>query len=89
MFNLVKADTFRDCDIILTVKPDMEPTKLQTVLEELSKIGMNVYAYSNREDHKQYMLVPDIEKLREQHQESCRNSLAMVLDASPRTFPIP
>lgn len=81
MFDLAKADIFRDCDILLTVKAEMAPAKLQVVLDEFEKIGMNVYAFSDRGDHKQYVLVPDIEALREQHHESCRNSLAGVFDA--------
>uniref|UniRef100_A0AB39CCL3 Uncharacterized protein n=1 Tax=Pseudomonas phage RVTF4 TaxID=3236931 RepID=A0AB39CCL3_9VIRU len=74
MFDLSKADLFRDSDIIITVKTEHCDERLKVYLDKFKELGMEVHAYSDRGCHRQYMLVPDREALQEQLHASCRNS---------------
>lgn len=85
MFDLTQMDVFRESDVILTVKTGHDPNKVLETLGQLNKAGLEVYAFSDRGDHKQYLLVPDIEVLRERNLESCRNSLAGVFDGAAKS----
>lgn len=78
MFDLAKTDVFRDGDIILTIRPGHDPERLEQYMEAFKALGMEVHAYSDRGDHRQYMLVPDREALMEIHRESCRNSAGSI-----------
>lgn len=79
MFDLTKAnDIFRDSDIILTIRPGIDDEKFKLCLDMLEKAGMEVHAYSDRGDHRQYLLVPDRAELQERIHESCRNSMGTI-----------
>jgi len=89
MFNLVEMDVFRETDIILTVKTTHCDERLQLYLEKLKELGMEVHAYSDRGDHRQYLLVPDRDKLHEQLLQSCRNSAGSLFPDAIIKTPVP
>lgn len=88
MFDLTKAnDIFRDTDMVISVRPGIDDEKFKLCLDLLEKAGMEVHAYSDRGDHRQYLLVPDREVLQEQLYESCRNSMGTILSQLEGAIP--
>lgn len=73
MFDLSTIDTFRPGDVVVTFRKDDKVTE-KKFLETMHEQGMEVWAYSDRGDHLQYLLVPDIEERRAVAQASDRNS---------------
>lgn len=77
MFDLAKCDTFHEGDIIVSFKKDDNETKAK-IIGTLNALGFHQWAYSLRGDYEQYLFVADYEKRKQDHLNSCMNSLSLL-----------
>ncbi|WDS62105.1 hypothetical protein [Pseudomonas phage D6] len=73
MFDLSTVDVFRPGDVVVTFRKDDNDT-VKKYIEIMKAQGMEIWAYSDRGDHMQYLLVPDIEERKAASLASDQNS---------------
>jgi hypothetical protein len=88
VIDLATNDTFRPGDVLCSFRKDDKET--ETKFMELMKAqGMEVWAFSDRGDYFQYLLVPDAEARRIVALNSDRNSLGWVAIGNLPAVPTP
>lgn len=78
MIDLATIDTFRPGDVLCSFRKDDKETETK-FMNLMKEQGMAVWAFSDRGEYFQYLLVPDAEQRKEIALASDRNSLGFML----------